>query len=169
MTSLEICLRIFTQVQPAAAMYKPAHNDLFEAYSFNKRSRFSVPIPNRDLRNFLDYLKNGGITIYAPDQHYGSRNSVFAPFFNIKCATIARTPQFVRETNAVVMPAVMGRREDGYHIEILPAIDYPTDDPVADATRLNQIAEHNIKLYPNQYLWQHRRFKHLPDGEPPIY
>ncbi len=169
MTPLEICLRLFTQAQLCAAMYKPAHNDLFEAYSFAKRSRHCIPIPNRDLRPFLEHVKNGGFAIYLPDQHYGSRNSVFAPFFNIQCATISRTPQFVTDTNAMVFPSRIGRREDGYHIEVLPAIDYPSGDPVADATQLNQLTEDNIRMYPTQYLWQHRRFKHVPDGQPPIY
>lgn len=169
MTSLELCLRLFAEAQPCSVLYKPSHNPLMEAVTFNKRARYATPIPSHQLKPFLDYVEQGGVAIYLADQHYGTKNSVFAPFFKIWCATIARTPEFVTQTNAVVLPTLFGRREDGYYIEVQPPIDYPTGNPVADATRLNQIAEQNIRLYPSQYLWQHRRFKHVAEGEKPVY
>lgn len=169
MTSLELCLRMFAESQPCATMYKPIRNPLVEAYTYAKRARYTLPIHNKDLRNFLDYVRQGGVGIYLPDQHYGARNSVFAPFFNIWCTTITRAREFVEQTNAQVLPVVFGRREDGYDIQILPPIEYPTEDPVADATHFNQIIENNVRQYPDQYLWQHRRFKRVAEFENPVY
>lgn len=169
MTSLELCLRMFSERHPTAAMYKPAHNELFEQYISLKRSRYTKPVPNRSIRPFLTHLRKGGLAFYLPDQHYGSRFSVFAPFFGVQTATIAKTPEFINITGAVVIPVIFGREADGYHIDLQPALDYPTGDDVADATILNQCMENNIRKYPAQYLWQHRRFKSRPEGAPPIY
>jgi len=169
MTSLELCLRMFSERHPTAAMYKPAHNDLFEQYSALKRSRYTRPVPNRNIRPFLSHMRKGGLAFYLPDQHYGFRFSVFAPFFGVQTATIAKTPEFINITGAAVIPVVFGRQEDGYHIELQPALEYPTGDEVADATIINQCIENNIRKYPAQYLWQHRRFKSRPEGEASIY
>ncbi|MEE2733600.1 MAG: lipid A biosynthesis lauroyl acyltransferase [Pseudomonadota bacterium] len=170
MTSLELCLRMFSERHPTAAMYKPAHNDLFEQYSALKRARYTKPVPNRSIRPFLSHMRRGGIGFYLPDQHYGSKISVFAPFFGVPTATIAKTPEFIKISGAKVIPVLFGRRDDGYHIEVKPAIEgYPTGDDVMDAALLNQCIENNIRTYPAQYLWQHRRFKSRPKGEPSIY
>ena len=169
MTSLELCLRMFSERVTCAAMYKPAHNELFEIYSHLKRAQYTKPIPNKTMRPYLQWLRKGGAAFYLPDQHYGDVNSVFAPFFGIDTMTIAKTPEFIRLTKAKVLPVVFGREADGYHIQLQPAIDYPSGDVVTDATTLNQLVEHNILKYPSQYLWQHRRFKTRPPGMPSIY
>lgn len=169
MTSLELCLRMFSERHHTAAMYKPAHNDLFEQYSAMKRSRYTQPVPNRNIRPFLSHLRKGGICFYLPDQDYGKKHSVFAPFFGVPAATIAKTSDFIKVSKAAVIPVRFGRRADGYHIEVRPEIAFPVDDPVQGATLVNQCIEDNIRHYPAQYLWQHRRFKSRPDGEPPLY
>ena len=150
-------------------MYKPAHNELFEHYSFAKRARYTIPVPNKDLRRFLRHLREGKVALYLPDQHYGMSNSVFAPFFGVMAPTIARTDEFVRLTKCALMPVMFGRKADGYHIEVLPEFEFPTGDKVQDATLLNQWIEKNVELYPEQYLWAHRRFKERPEGDAPIY
>ena len=169
MTSLELCLRMFSERVNCAAMYKPAHNELFEIYSHLKRAQYTKPIPNKTMRPYLQWLRKGGAAFYLPDQHYGDINSVFAPFFGIDTMTIAKTPEFIRLTKARVLPVMFGREQDGYHIQLLPAIDYPSGDVVQDATTLNKLVEDNILKYPTQYLWQHRRFKTRPPGAASIY
>jgi len=50
-----------------------------------------------------------------------------------------------------------------------PWTDFPTEDAVADAARMNRWIESEIRKNPAQYLWVHRRFKTRPPGEPPLY
>jgi KDO2-lipid IV(A) lauroyltransferase len=50
-----------------------------------------------------------------------------------------------------------------------PWEDFPSDDPVADAARMNQRIEEWVRECPAQYFWVHRRFKTRPPGEPPLY
>lgn len=172
MTSLELLLRLFCESWPCAALYKPNHNAFFEQYSFKKRARYvHPPIPNKNLRVFLRHLKNGGSSIYLSDQDYGMKNSVFAPFFGVPAATIKQPPEYIQYSGALVIPVIFGRKPDdsGYYVDVMPALDFPTGDDVKDATTLNYWIEQNIQRHPDQYLWQHRRFKNRPPGEPPLY
>ncbi|MBD3727452.1 MAG: lipid A biosynthesis acyltransferase, partial [Moraxella osloensis] len=46
-----------------------------------------------------------------------------------------------------------------------PVIDnYPTEDELADAKRINQLLENYIRIDPTQYMWFHRRYKTQPTG-----
>ena len=47
--------------------------------------------------------------------------------------------------------------------------NYPSNDPVKDATTTNKILEKQIIKAPEQYLWIHRRFKTRPDGKENFY
>lgn len=171
MTSLELLLRLFSESWPSAVLYKPNNNPLFEWYTFSKRATYSKPVAAKKLRGFLVHLKRGGSAIYLADQDYGRKHSVFAPFFGIQCATIMRPPEYIEFSGAQLMPVIFGRKDDdsGYYVDVMPPLDYPSGDVVQDATTLNYWVEQNVLRHPDQYLWQHRRFKRRPEGEPPIY
>jgi len=58
----------------------------------------------------------------------------------------------------------------GYRVRFGPPwTDWPTDDPVADARRMNAWIEAEVRRNPAQYLWVHKRFKTRPPGEPGFY
>jgi KDO2-lipid IV(A) lauroyltransferase len=46
-----------------------------------------------------------------------------------------------------------------------PLENYPTNDAIVDATRINHELELLIRRSPTQYMWFHRRFKTRPEGE----
>jgi KDO2-lipid IV(A) lauroyltransferase len=50
-----------------------------------------------------------------------------------------------------------------------PLENFPTGDPVADATRMNWEIEAWVREMPEQYMWSYRRFKTRPKGEPSLY
>ncbi|MHB1618305.1 MAG: LpxL/LpxP family acyltransferase, partial [Metallibacterium sp.] len=47
--------------------------------------------------------------------------------------------------------------------------DFPSDDVLADTTRVNAAIEAMVRAAPAQYLWVHKRFKGRPPGLPPVY
>jgi KDO2-lipid IV(A) lauroyltransferase len=108
--------------------------------------------------------------LYAPDQDFGHAPSVFAPFFNIPTATVTASSRLVQHTGCVLIPGVYLRKEGQYFMQLLPPLEnYPSGDDLEDAARLNALYEAVIREYPEQYLWQHRRFKTRPVGEPSFY
>ncbi|WP_148253056.1 LpxL/LpxP family Kdo(2)-lipid IV(A) lauroyl/palmitoleoyl acyltransferase [Aidingimonas lacisalsi] len=158
---------------PADAVYRPHDNPLFERFMTRARNRiFGTAIDRHDLRGVIRRIKAGHAVWYSPDQDFGRHASVFAPFFGIEAATVKLTAKIARMTGAPVMPLMFHRNPDDrtYTLEYLPPLtDFPSDDEVADATRINAFIEQAIRKQPSQYLWLHRRFKTRPEGEPGVY
>jgi KDO2-lipid IV(A) lauroyltransferase len=77
-----------------------------------------------------------------------------------------------RSLAMVVQPLLvqMLPRGQGWRVCFMPPwTDWPTDDPVADAARMNAFIEQQIAAMPAQYLWVHKRFKTRPAGAPGVY
>ncbi|NOX93177.1 MAG: LpxL/LpxP family Kdo(2)-lipid IV(A) lauroyl/palmitoleoyl acyltransferase [Gammaproteobacteria bacterium] len=172
-TSLEISGRLLSQFHPCAAMYRKHDNPLFEAIiKHSRETHLDKIISRRDMRGMVRALREGTVVWYATDQDFGHRNSVFAPFFGVQTASLVMTSKLARLSGAPVVPFFSQRLDDdsGYKLILLPALtDFPGDDDVADATRINAIIEQQVRKVPEQYLWLHRRFKTRPEGEPGLY
>ncbi|MCW8917900.1 MAG: LpxL/LpxP family Kdo(2)-lipid IV(A) lauroyl/palmitoleoyl acyltransferase [Gammaproteobacteria bacterium] len=172
-TTLEISGRFLayhvTGLQP---IYKPARNPLFEAVlSSARRRRFDALLNSGDMRTILRNLKRGKVVWYAPDQDFGRRRSVFAPFFGVPTATLTTTARMARLSGAPVVPYTSERLDNGHFvIRLQPALEgFPSGDELADAARTNRIIEEQVRRVPAQYLWLHKRFKSRPGNEPSPY
>jgi KDO2-lipid IV(A) lauroyltransferase len=173
-TTLEISGRLLAfhtdSIQP---IYKPAHNALYEAVMAHARKRlFDDLLDNSDMRAIVRSLKAGKVIWYAPDQDFGRRRSVFAPFFGVTTATLTTTGRLARLSGAPVLPFYSERLpgEQGYRVRIgRPLENFPSGDDVVDATAINHAIEEQVRRTPEQYLWLHKRFKTRPRGEPRIY
>ena len=109
---------------------------------------------------------------YLPDQDHGPRNAVFAPFFGVPAATMPGLSRIARLSGAKVLPCVTRMLPGGlgYVVRIEPPWeDFPTEDLVADARRMNAYIERVALEIPEQYLWMHKRFKTRPPGEARFY
>lgn len=171
-TSMEIGGRLIMLQTPAYVMFRHLKNPLFNAVMMRSRIYHSEGIVMRDdVRAMLRALRKNKVVWYAPDQDFGPRNSIFAKFFGVTAATIPATARMVKMTKAEVVPFVPKRNSDGsYHIQIFPAWEaYPSGDDIADAQRINDWLESQIRLMPEQYFWLHRRFKTQPDGKGRLY
>jgi KDO2-lipid IV(A) lauroyltransferase len=91
------------------------------------------------------------------------------PFFNEPASTNTATSRLAKVSKAPVLMYSCYRLpgREGFRLVFSPPLaDFPTDDPEADATRINAMVEDTIRIAPEQYLWIHRRFKKrkvLPD------
>ncbi|MFO7593030.1 MAG: LpxL/LpxP family Kdo(2)-lipid IV(A) lauroyl/palmitoleoyl acyltransferase [Pseudomonadota bacterium] len=173
-TTLEISGRFLAyHVEGLQPIYKPARNPLFEAVMAGSRKRlFDDLVPSSDMRRIVRNLKHGKVMWYAPDQDFGRKQSVFAPFFGFPTATLTTTARLARLSGAPVVPYYSERLPGtgGYLVRLLPALEnYPSGDDIADAARTNQILETQIERVPEQYLWVHKRFKTRPPGERGVY
>ena len=153
------------------AVYRLNKNPAIERLMLQGRKRFCGRIIERnDIRRAIRSLRDRRLLWYAPDQDYGIRHSVFAPFFGQTAATIA-TSRLVRLTGArpILFSHFRDPEKGTWSLYLQRIENYPTGDHEADATRLNQLIEGEIRKHPDQYLWLHRRFKTRPEGVPSPY
>lgn len=154
-------------------VYRPQKNAAFEYMMTSRRLRYHQwTIPYRDMRMLIKALKSSHIVWYTPDQDFGRKHSVFAPFFGVQAATITMPTRLAQINDSAVMLIHFCRIGDteNYRYTFTPALtNYPSGDEVADATRINQALELLIRRAPTQYMWSHRRFKTRPPGEPHLY
>ena len=155
------------------ASYRPQKNKLINDVMIKSRQGFLDRVINhRNMREVLKSLKDGHVLWYAPDQDYGRKVSVFAPFFGINAATIKFTAKLAKFNNSPVVILGHYRKADdsGYVVSYSKALEgFPSGDDVADATQVNEGIEREIRKCPEQYMWVHRRFKTRPEGEDGFY
>ena len=154
-----------------ANIYRPQNNKLFDQIMVKGyKKNGAVMIKSTDTRSIIKAINNSLPIWYAPDQDLGKNNSVFAPFFGIQTATASATSRLAKNNNTRVIPYSFVRTKNGYSMSFeKPISNYPSNDPVQDATVVNKILEKQIKKSPEQYLWVHRRFKTRPNDEKNFY
>ena len=154
-----------------ANIYRPQNNKLFDsAMVKGYKKNGAVMIKSTDTRSIIKAINNSLPIWYAPDQDLGKNNSVFAPFFGIQTATASATARLAKNNNTRVIPYSFIRTSNGYLMSFeKPISNYPSNDPIHDATVINQILEKQINHSPEQYLWIHRRFKTRPNDEKNFY
>ena len=154
-----------------ANIYRPQNNKLFDKVMVKGyKKNGAVMIKSKDTRSILKAIKNSLPIWYAPDQDLGINNSVFAPLFGIETATASATARLAKNNNTRVIPYSFIRTKHGYEMSFdKPIKNYPSNDPIKDATTTNKILENQIIKAPEQYLWIHRRFKTRPDGQENFY
>jgi Kdo2-lipid IVA lauroyltransferase/acyltransferase len=172
-TTLEIGACVLCAHLPTNIMYRPTSNLVLEAFLMRNRGRKARrAIPRDDVRTLVTALRANEPVWYAPDQSYRKKGAQLVPLFNIPAATNTATSRLAKMTGAAVLPYFPERLPNGagYRMIIHPMLEnFPTDDPIADATRFNHLIEAQIRRVPEQYLWIHRRFKGLTADYPDYY
>jgi KDO2-lipid IV(A) lauroyltransferase len=173
-TTLEVCGPTLKQLCPdLCAMYRPHRNLLLDDVFRRGRLRSASEVIAKDnVRAMIRCLKRNGVVWYAPDQSYRGKQSELVEFFGEPAMTNVATSQLARLTGAAVVPYFPRRLPGnaGYELVFGPRLeDFPGEDPIADATRLNRLLEDHIQSCPEQYYWVHRKFKGRPPPYPDIY
>jgi KDO2-lipid IV(A) lauroyltransferase len=155
-------------------MYKRPKNLFFDWLIRTRRSRFGGLLVERreGIKPVIRGLRQGGSFYYLSDQDQGRDGAVFAPFFGVPAATLTALGRLTQLTGAVVIPCFAKQLLWGKGYELIfqpPLENFPTDDVLADTTRMNKIIEDAVRTMPEQYFWSHRRFKTRPEGEGPFY
>jgi len=173
-TTMEIAgTFLCSRIDNLVLTYKRSNNPVLEHFIRQQRLKKSAGlIKHKSLREIIRSIKNGNVVWFAPDQDFGTKDSIFAPFMGVMTSTLLSTQRIAKITGAPVIAFYGARLEDnaGYVIRLSPALEnFPSDDDLADATKINQAIEHQVRQNPEQYLWAHRRFKTRPQGEKDVY
>jgi len=152
--------------------YRSHNNPLFNQIIIRGRApNFGRVLERSQLRDMIRRLRAGNVLWYAADQDYGRKHSVFAPFFGIEAATVNGTAKLAKMCRVPVLILGHQRQPNGrYLIDITPVLEgFPSGNDRDDAMRINAELEKQIRRYPEQYLWVHRRFKTRPEKTEPSF
>lgn len=122
------------------------------------------------LRNIYTLIKHNEIVCFLMDQSANPDYSVYADFFGKKVSTFAGPAKIALKNDTEIVFAYAARSKTYKYIVKVDKIDYSdlkggaTDENVQTLTeRINQKLEHAIRENPDQWLWLHRRFKHVKE------
>ena len=166
---------LLCQARPGASIYQAQSHPLMDKLMKRGRLRFGDAqiFPRSDsVKPLLRAIKEGRGFFNLPDMDFGSKDAAFVPFFGVPAATLLAPSKLARALDMVVQPVVaqMLGGGQGYRVRFLaPWSDWPSDDALADAQRMNAWIEAVVRADPAQYLWVHKRFKTRPPGEPGLY
>ena len=163
------------QTRPGCNVYTAQSNAVLDRALLRGRNRFGTAemfTRKQSALPLVRAIKRGRAFFNPADMDFGLRDAAFVPFFGHPAATLLAPSRLARSLNMVVQPVVAEILPggQGWRVRFMPAWnDWPTDDAVADAARMNLFIEAQIRLNPAQYLWVHKRFKTRPPGEAPLY
>jgi Kdo2-lipid IVA lauroyltransferase/acyltransferase len=137
----------------------------------------NTPIEKRHAsRDILRALRNNETIGILVDQNTTRDEGVFVDFFGIPAATTPAIATLALRTGAAVVPGflIWDRKTRKHRLHFDPPMELiTTGDPARDIlenTRAcNAVLERMIRLYPDQWLWIHRRWKTRPEGEASLY
>ena len=158
-----------------SSTYCRQKNPLFDTLLLQGRTRFGKPqlFSRQDgMRPVVRAIGEGLPFYYLPDMDFGSRDSIFVPFFGVPAATITGLSRLARMTGATVVPCVTRQLPDGkgYVVKFHPAWgNFPGESVESDTRRMNAFIEQCVLEMPEQYFWLHKRFKSRPPGEARFY
>ena len=164
-----------TQFFELDVVYRPQNNPLLDMLIYRCRSTiYKNQIDHDNMRGLIRNLKDGNAIWYSPDQDFGLKQGVMAPFFGTPAATVTAHRRLLKMSQAVAIPLYFYRYGDiknpQYKVILEPIVEpLPSEDELDDATRVNKIIENQLRIAPTQYMWFHRRFKTRPDGYDKIY
>ena len=129
--------------------------------SVQKKGRLKSMIDVVDRKNtlkFIKWLKNGKTVLYAPDQDYGLNKSKVIKFFGHPAATVSAPYKIIQKTKCKTFFLNSYIKDNKLFLDI-EELNSNNVEEISYLNNLNRYIENKIKLNPDEYLWQHRRFK----------
>lgn len=163
------------QSQTVVSIYQQQSNTVIDHAMKDGRVRWGNAeiFPRSDsVKPLLRAIRQGGGFFNLPDMDFGIKDAAFVPFFGVPAATLLAPSRMAKLLGMVVQPVIAELLPggEGYRVHFLPPLEnFPTDDPEADALRMNQFIEAQIRTRLPQYLWVHKRFKTRPAGQASLY
>ena len=128
-------------------------------------------------RSMVKLLRSGENALgLLPDLNTLDDEAIFVDFFGVPAATTFVIAKLAVRTNTPLIPFFAPWSEEkGKYLLIAEPPIYPecTGDEEADVRRvtveITRRLENQIRQFPGQWLWIHKRWKSRPPGEPKIY
>ncbi len=149
-------------------------NPLFDAFLTRTRARLGMTVVrDRDsVRQTPRALRAGRVIAFLADQSGLHIASSFIDFFGRPAKTPRGPAVFALRLNAPLYFGACIRQPDGrYRIHVREIIVERTGDTDNDVDAIlneySRLLEQHVREAPEQYFWQHRRWKRQPADTPP--
>lgn len=148
-------------------------NRLFEDYINENREKLGITTVNDKVavRHIARSLKEGRFVCMLSDQGVLGLASSFVPFFGRPAKTARGFAVFALRFEVPVCFMDMVRLPNGKFRAVFEPIEIErTGDRERDidamVARYSEVLEKWVREYPEQYFWQHRRWRRQPEGTP---
>ncbi len=168
-------LVIYTNAQgwPSAAVAQALYDERLDVLLNRFRESHGVKVIKRKgiTKDIIRTLRSNHLLGMLNDQDT-SVDSLWAPFFNRPAKTPVGIFRLARKGDAAVVPIFIVRQPSGRHkIIIEPALRldaaWTESRYLEEGVKLcNQVVEKYVKLFPDQWVWFHDRWKHQPPKSP---
>ena len=151
-------------------MFRPSRIPELDPFILRARQRFGaklVPTDASGIKAIVLALAKGEAAVMLPDQEPKRGNGCFAPFFAKPAYTPILLSKLGRRKRVPVVFVVMERLPfgRGYRVHYQRAgNDIYDADPAVAAGAINRCVEKCISIAPEQYMWNYKRFRSLPNG-----
>ena len=154
---------------PVSGIARTQANRLVDRSIRERRMRFGnkvIPMET-SLREVMKALRNGEAVGIVADQAAPKEN-VLIEFFGTKLPTHQGPSVFSLKMGSPLVAVFSVRRPDGSYdafVQEVPSADLKdySDENVTELTRRHvKITEDFIRRFPDQWMWMHKRWKHLP-------
>jgi KDO2-lipid IV(A) lauroyltransferase len=159
---------------PLDAIVRGMANPLFDAYINRTRQDIGMTIvhDSEAVRRTPRSLRAGRAVAFVADQGVLGLASTFVPFFGRPAKTPRGAAVFALRFEVPVLFVVALRQPNGRYrvvVERIEARQTGDKDRDVDAivARFTERLEHWVRVVPEQYFWQHRRWKRQPPDTPP--
>jgi KDO2-lipid IV(A) lauroyltransferase len=154
-------------VKPVDVIYRPLDNRFLDTLVAQVRaSTGNTTVPkDRAMRPMMRTLKNNGILGILIDQNVAWQEGVFVDFFGRPACTTDGLALLALHTEAPVIGAYMVRLENGkYRLMIGEEVEVvrtgnKSADVLTNTQNFTKVIEDTVRMYPDQWLWVHHRWK----------
>ena len=164
---------------PFTFLVRRMDNPQIEQFVDRVRIRFGNQTIDKQsaARSMLKILRAGETALgLLPDLNTLDDEAIFVDFFGVPAATTFIVAKLSVRTGAPLVPvfAPWSEEKKKFLLIVEPPISIePSGDEEADVrlltTKLSLRIENEIRKYPGQWLWIHKRWKTRPPGESSIY
>lgn len=158
---------------PIDAIAMHMANPLSDAFFKRTRERFGMRVlfADESVRAIPRALKEGRGVGFLSDQSAKGLASTFIPFFGRPARTPRGAAVFALRNDLPMVFLAALRGPDGRYtayFEDVPLVHTGSKEADIDATvlRFTQVLERLVREHPEQYFWQHRRWKGQPKDTP---
>ena len=156
---LELDSRILGMNIPVYGVERVHNSDYFDSVQSSGRLKGLKDSADKNQPiKFIRWLKTGKTVLYAIDQDYGINSSEVMKFFGNNAATIT-APYKIVESAKCKTYFLNSYIDNNALILSIESFIGDMSSPINFSQSINDFIENKVKLHPDEYLWQHRRFK----------